>query len=301
MKKIIFIYNFICCIFISCSESIQGDISIAYIDENPIFLSQIDKLHEKELYNFSALVYDMRKEALNNYLDYLILLEEANNQNTTWKDIISQYNIVHGLQEENENNGTPRIPRSLIDSLRRKHSINILLPEPVAPELRLDSCIVIPIQDNNAKVTLTLIADVSCPSCKQLYPFIKRIVSKYGNRVNYNYINYGEDVSVYSKALIANCKNSYLLLDSLMSNAILPDSMQLVALMLSLGSTKEDCTNYLQCQYYSDRLNAHNTYIYEKGIYATPTVLINNRPIRDAHDTVAIESMLNRVIDKFYK
>ncbi|MCQ2214954.1 MAG: hypothetical protein MJZ31_03430 [Bacteroidales bacterium] len=285
-------------IFCSCSRSYDGFVPVAMVDGTPIYLEQIDREYESAIYNHNIVVYELRDMALNSYIGYLLLREESQKIGGTEMDVLSAFALRRGDTCIDNSEQLFRYKQELIDSLKREHDIKISLLEPLAPALDLDSVFQIMVSSAPSPVTLTLVADISCESCRKAYPIFKDISKLYAGRINCRYIDFAPVSDIYSKALTISEWNDKgaVLLDSLMTTACPPDSTKVINILSGLGldvsciaeeETNKNLTEMIDINHY--RISA-------SGMGQTPTILVNNRPLRNPYYKEGICSMIERAI-----
>jgi protein-disulfide isomerase len=316
----------------SCSHSgtnkLISDNITAYIDTIPINVYEVDNNIRQELYDELNRIYIIRKIALEDVIKNKLLLLEATKYKITIDKLLDSL-YQHGINSKRfqkyiiDNryyNGIPVFERTLkyydinlvhghevlikrfkeyllmnyVDSLKVIYKARILLQPPISPNIKFDDLMVHYRGDLKSKVTLTVISDFECEMCRKYNAIFDSIYLKYGNKVRFGYTNFGSYVSVSALAAESAARQGkfWEMHDSIFSSSTLPDTSDILRIAknmnLNIGEFKSDFNDKgLQT------IVEKNLYIIKNaGIYATPTIMINNKPIFNSSSVNEIEKML---------
>ncbi|MCQ2236197.1 MAG: thioredoxin domain-containing protein [Bacteroidales bacterium] len=287
--------NFILiCIIVSllaCSDDKRQNNAIAYVDNEPITIAQIDRLIENDIYGHAISMYELRKSVIDSHIEYVVLSKEAQKQGMS---VSQMFDTIANVA----NNAHDEYKRHIIDSLLNLHHVKVLLKEPLAPKVNLDSAFHIDVINISSTVTITLVADASCSSCHEVYPIVESLLEKYRGKVNYRYVNFSLSPTLYAKALLLADEKGKAssLLDTIMSSQVDYDSLRIMSL---LSSYDIDPSLFETSQLGNDLeaiVNLNNAYISRKGVDKTPTILINDRPVRNPFDFDRISKLIDRAL-----
>lgn len=189
----------------------------------------------------------------------------------------------------------------VLAKVKKENKFALMMKEPVAPEVKLNTDGFITRGNPNAKVTLVEFADFKCPHCREASKGFKAIYKKYDKTVKFVYIDFpiGADLSmsVMSGAYCANKQNKYWEYHE-MAFENQPK--------LSLKSAEEfgeklklDMTKYKQClatpeaKSLAEKGKAEGERV---GVTGTPTIYINGRRALIGHTEEALSSALDKAL-----
>jgi len=318
------------------SKNYQEDQPAAIVDNDTIFLSSIDRELKNKLYDLLYYTYVIRRTKTEEAIGYKILEKEAQKNKLSYLEFINKIiddsiksgrmlefsvsrrfniygipvyqDIPHNVslntyegQEILKKVYSDYILNNIIDSLKHKYKTSILLSPPLLPSIDF-SDIRIHLKGNlNSKTTLLIISDVNCSQCKEKYNDLNSLMKKYEKEVKFGYISYSGEISCEIIALEAAAnqnkfwelldilyqKNSYQC-DSLFYHNIV-DKLKLNIQVFESDMKSDKIANALKTSF--EKLN-------KKGIYGTPSILINNKLVPDVMDVGMIEKMLKSEINK---
>lgn len=296
MKNVLL--QLVCLLLIACANTGgRRSNSIAYVDGETISLESVDRVIEKEIYDYLKSIYELRKSILDAHVDFIILDKEARRVGMSIPEMVDSIANHNGAQSMSSD--MLKIYKDhIVDSLRQLHSIKILLKEPLPPTVDMDSAYHIDLLESKSPVTVTLIADASCTSCHELYPTLKTILKNYKDKINCRYVNFTYEPTLCAKALmLANeVGKASELLDTIMCHSTAPDSTRLMSILSSYSIDTSIFENREMVEYMESVINWSNMNVSRSGIDQTPTVLINNRPISNPFDSKRMREMIDRAI-----
>jgi len=197
-------------IFFGCNtknDKMQKDKIIATVNNNNIFLSELDSIVANQ-------IYSIRVDALELILSRNIIGYEAIKQGKTEKELIEkQINTKcrevtkkdieeYILQNEILYVDTSSISLYLlniyrknrqtlyIDSLKKYYSVKIKLKPLFFKNINTSGIYSHNLTKNNSKTEVIIISDFKCPSCQKAEKALKELYSKYNNKVNFKFVFY---------------------------------------------------------------------------------------------------------------
>ncbi|MDO4462869.1 MAG: thioredoxin domain-containing protein [Bacteroidia bacterium] len=287
-------------LFVACQSAPPKSNAIAYVDGEPISISQIDHIVEGDIYSHAIAMYEIRKSVLDSHVEYVVLNNEAKKRGLSISQMIDS---LVGLSDNISDSQLNQANNQIVDSLLALHKVDILLKEPLAPRVNIDSAFHINIANSNSPVKITLIADASCNSCHEVYPIVISLLKNYDEAVTCQYVNFSLEPTIYAKALMLADEYGRApeVLDTLMSCSSTPDSLALMSILASYDIDTSIFQNKQLAAELQQVVYSNNAYISHKGIDKTPTLLINGRPVRNPFDYDRICAMVNRALSDTYQ
>jgi hypothetical protein len=316
-----FSFLFIFSIF-SCSEKRR---QAATINGEAIFLEEIDEVIEPQLYYHLMEIYESRKIALSALIETKILNFEALKRGMSYQAFLdSLYNseIHNAAPKKNQltfvqdssgkfdisyEQGRQYLLKKQESDLRKrwadslstfyKVEINLKRPEKV---FLLDMQDVKSYYKNGADLPLTVwvVSDFDCFSCRELQPMIESTLTKYSDKVNFAYVFYSGMVSRASIAAeCADRQGKFWEMKDLLNNDLTKDITKYVRFANEIGMDtirfKKDFDDPDIYHMISNNLDI----LAKKGIFATPSIVIGKR----MYFNIQNEKELSYLIDSHLK
>jgi len=302
-----------------------------YIGETPVPLTEIDKMAQQELYDELYRIYIIRKTAFREYAKQYMLKEEARRyglnkdeylkkyfsgriNEESVKKYISENNITtfpelkRGLKyyDVNSNEGKQMaeesykiyLEKKLVDSLYTVYKPKMIIEAPVPPRIELSNIYTHFRGNADASVTVLEISDMECSKCREYYPVYAKLYNKYKDKVKFGYIHYGSYVTLSSLATEAAGKQGkfWEMKEAIYKMENLPDTNRILSIAKQLNLNMSTFINDLNNPDIEEKLNYSFKLIKYYGIYATPTILVNGKPVFDSSSETEIEKAINEVL-----
>lgn len=336
MKIYISIIAILELLLLSCSnkpDSANSEV-IALVNGEKIYSYQVDKLIQQELYDELNRIYNIKSEALDSYIDLEILHQQAKKENISsdlyadkhvkWKiksfgtdSLYNLYKLGERLKFHALNLSTAMqdtfgeklslkynlracIIQELIDSLKQNANINKYLYPPKSPNIDLNDLLVFYRGKSDSKVSVYIISDFDCNKCIESHLMYDSLYINYKNTVKFGYINFS---TIPTLAQIACCAANeqgafWEYHDSLYNQKNFIDSLTVYNIAkqvnLNIDKFQSDIRNIV----IADKINQTIQRLIERGIFATPTVIVNNRLIYDSNSYDEISHLINMELDK---
>jgi hypothetical protein len=308
--------------------------AIALVNGYSVSYKEIDQTISQELYDELNRIYLIRKIALDEFLKEKLLNLEASKKKISKNALLDSFyqkkitpSTLKGFIETNKySNGIPILEHSLtyydintpkgnsmlmkkfkdflrlqyIDSLKVAYNTKILIKPPVAPVMKIENLMVHYKGNLASKVTLLLISDFDCSMCRENYPIFNSLFKKYKDRIRFGYTHFGSYVSISAIASECAAKQGkfWEMYDSIMSSKSIPDTANLIKIASSMNI---DIKKF-QTALYDKNIRAsveNNFYILDAaGIYATPTIMINDKLLFNSSSVSDIENTLNEELSR---
>ena len=216
----------------ACSPQNQN--IVATIDGKPITMQQIDAMARNQLFSMLESIYQIRHNVLDEYINQLVINIEAENKELSYNDYLElnvYSKITDSLVDDKAEKLGGYVPdrtdftrrydcsttfgraylveslcrqmvSDLADSLRKHHSINIMLqsPEPMRPRADLSKLKISHKGNLNAEKSIVLVGSYACDGCKAAWPLFNELFELYGTKLKFGFCFYEGVPSVASLA-----------------------------------------------------------------------------------------------------
>ena len=130
--------------------------------------------------------------------------------------------------------------------------------------------------------------------CREFNPIFDSIYSKYKAQVCFGYTNFGSYVTLSSMAAESAAKQGkfWEMHDSLFSASLLPDTTDLFRIASKINLNIEEFKKDLYDKNLATNIESNLFTLKNAGIYATPTIMMNNKLIFNSSSIYEIEQKL---------
>ncbi len=327
---LIFIFTFYLTVTNACkSEDKNRDNIVASIDDENLYIEEIDLNVKQELYNELYKIYLIRKKQVDKTINRKIILLEAQKYHISADSLLNHliipqidsnkflslegniHNEIIGnpnpnksqkknmsFLPENQNNRISKFNeyqlKKYLDSLRVLYKVTINLQPPKIPNEIIDRISMHCKGNMKSPVTVWLISDLECSSCKEAKPIYDTIFKNYNGKIKIAYSYFSDAVTISSLALeCASTQNKfwemYNYLDDAKKipslNSILNIGEKIGLNMKTFISEIQDSTTYYKILYNFERIS-------NAGFLGTPMVVINGKVISNPTSKEEIENII---------
>jgi len=143
---------------------------------------------------------------------------------------------------------------------------------------------------------------MDCHICREQNQFFEDLFEKYRDKVKFGFTHFGSYVSNSALASEAagNQGKFWEMHDSIFALQSIPDSTALFRIARSLNLKMDDFVNDYESIELKDQIQGNLLKLEDAGVYGTPTVFINNKPIFDNSSSEEIESLLEVEMKREY-
>lgn len=301
---------------ISCNqknEKHREDI-IAEVNGIEINSSDLDMLVRQELFDELNRIYNIRDLALTELVKIKILEQEATKHNKSVPEflraytdsVINRYSYDSLVSKYNLNTPTAMIYKTsmmqippdtyegrlnqrskleyiiqtqLIDSLINKGNVKRFLYPPKSPRINMEKQAISYRGNKESDVTLYLISDFDCGKCIELHPIYDSIYSKYKDKVRFGYVNYSGAPSplIIASEAMNNQGKFWEFYDTVFKINAMIDSTRIFDIADSLRLDMDKFRADFNSKQVVDKISSSFNIIEIAGIYATPTIIVNDR------------------------
>lgn len=302
-----------------------------------IYLQDIDRSVDQELYNILQRVYALRKTALDGMIQQYIIAEEAKKANQSEEEFIRK-NIIEKVTDNSideyirirgiENRGIPSISNTfesvktgtsegrkmireilqtilkdkLVDSLKKVYAVNISLSPPKPPLIHIDTTkLLVHYRGNlSSKVTFWEISDLECPSCHDGSRIYQEIYEKYKDRLRFAFVHFSGSITTAALASEAAAKQGrfWEMHDAIFKYPPTTSPGFYHYLSDSLKLDKSQFAADLRDSTVVQQIRSNIRYLQGKNFYTTPALLINSTLVLDPFSGQQIEETIKTMISE---
>lgn len=291
---------------------------IATLNNKNIFVDNIDSI-------IGFQVYEQRLNALKLYVSKRILEEEAKKQNLSLKDFtekqinqkcekvtkrdIEKYikkgnisyidtnnikNYLLNLKQKDRQEG-------LLDSLKQYYAIKIKLQPPFFNYIETTDIYSFNINQNKSNIEVLIVSDFACPSCQNAEKQLKELYMKYNNKVLFKFVYFSAYIGKSALACEAAAKQNKFrqMHDIIFKNTELlhQDSIYFdFAKELDLNITQFN--KEINDQQILKKFVKNRELLITKGIYSTPTFVVNGKVLDKRHSMDYLEDVIIEELKK---
>ncbi|MFN8208100.1 MAG: thioredoxin domain-containing protein [Bacteroidales bacterium] len=321
-------------IFNACNSK-EPEVVIAKTNKEDITLYNIDKTINQQLYADLYHIYFIRSIALEQVVFNKLLTYESDkykiNIDTLYRmKILSKINdsLVEKIIKSNglENNITIPNRNKLIpfnlksneakryliqeceemlktqysDSLKKIYNYKNLLAPPERIKTIIESKTGHFRGNLNSKITVFEISDFYCDVCKKSAPVYNAIYEKYKDKVKFCFLNFAPDISFASLACeSASMQGKFWQMhDSIFRIKQNVDSLTIIKIASDIGLDIPMFLKDLGSEKNYQAIQNEIAYLFTKGFFATPTIIINGSIVNDPTSYIEINELLEKEIAK---
>lgn len=306
-----FIFVFLPLLLFSCSN--QNKEIVAEVNGESILLSDLSEVNKQELFDLLNMAYEIKLKALDDVVKKRLLEKEAKNSHLAVDQYLDLYvemkmnanidsvreryglrsnqttivrNQLYASSSESmegklalKNKLRSAIIQQLVDSLYGKASIKKYIYPPKQPE-----CVItdLPIHyrgNMKAGVSLIVVSDFNCERCAAFESTLQRIYAEYKGRVKFGFISFADFPTLPALACEAAGRQNkfWEFHDAIFEHKNVTDSTYLFSLAKSKSLNVDQFRKDLKAPDNYKTLDKTMNDLVSKGVFATPTIIINDR------------------------
>lgn len=321
---------------LSCNTDTDNKKIVAEVNGENLYSEELDRLIIQEIYDELNRIYTIKDLALNKLIERKLLLRESEKQcltpesylnnfidsvinHNSYDSLLVKYNVgenfhhVHNTSLFNISTNTyegkliqekklrKAIKDKLIDSLTHSSIIEKYLYPPQSPKLNnLEEYVTSYRGNKNSHTTMILISDFDCGRCIDFHSIYDSIYDNYKDKIKFGYINFS---GLPSTAIIASeaCNSQdmfWKFYDIAYKNNEYIDSVKAFNIAEELNLDMNKFAGEFNSPELINRIENSFKKLHEYGIYATPTIIINNRLLFNSGSYKEIERLLEIELKK---
>lgn len=333
MNRILISITLLVVTLCGCQKRASNEI-VASIDNTEISMADLDGVIEKQLHLMLQGIHILRRETLKEYINEIIIKKEAAKNNTTVSElkasIIKQkltkefitsrsaelngfipdsrdpqkgydittefgYNyLLHLLKKEVINIYT--------DSVKTNYAITTNLPSPekLRPSVDISDLKVNYFDHNKKGVSLILVGNYGCESCKSSLELVNRIYAKHKKRVSYGYVFFDAIPSLPALAAdAAAAQNKFREMHHALYNSRVNiyDSTHIKRLAETLNLNIQEFNESIASEQLKKTIEKNIETLNTQGVYATPSLIINGKIFMPPFKEVELNDYVERLLE----
>jgi len=304
----------------------------AMIDNKPVYLTDIDKSTKQELFDELYRIYIIRKTAINETFKEFMLISESKKSGKSKEEFIKYY-YKQRINDSSLNNFSNKLNNpvveykrtlkyfdinskkgkelvlegfkkylleKLIDSLKAVYKPKILIEPPLPPEINLNKIPTHYRGNLDSKVTFLEVTDMECDKCREFYPLYKKLYQKYHQKVRFGFIHFSSYVTLCATATECATKQNkfWEMHDDIMNLPKLPDTTDVFLIAKKLNINMELFNKNFYDSETTNKIEYNFKLLKYCGLFGTPTILINGKPIFNSSSQVEIEDVISKELGK---
>lgn len=304
MRTILSIYLFLT--LLSCAGRYEE--VIAEIDGYKLYASELSQITTQETFDLLNMAYEIKMRALDDLVKRKLIEIQASKQGTDVDKYLDAY-VESKIKSQtmfqdndlfSKNRLRSVLIEQLTDSLYKMAHIKRYIYPPKQPRcVIVDLCI--HYRGNlNATTHFIVASDFNCKRCAEFEKTLKRIYDKYHDKVKFGFVSFADEPTYASLACeaAANQGKFWEFHDAVFAHNAFPDSTFVLGLAKNLGL---DVTKFKQELLSSENYNKVNhaiSTLMERGLFATPTIIINDRLIYITNSYEELTKLLDQELEE---
>ena len=306
-------YYMYLCFLLLCSCSNRNKNIVAEVNGYEIYSFELSQLTTQETFDLLNTAYEIKLKALDDLIKHKLIEHEAITAGKTFDSYLDDYvkkamtikedsllmiygsvkeRVLHSRESLNKvssesiegnislkNDIRAAVIQHLADSLYNKAQIKRFLYPPKQPKCIIDDLNVRYRGNLKATTTFVVASDFDCKRCVDFEKTLKRIYNEYKDRVKFGFINFADEPTLASLSCEAAAKYNrfWEFHDAIFEHENLVDSTFIFNIAKNGGLDCEEYKRELVSTENYDKVNHSINKLMERGLFATPTIIINNR------------------------
>lgn len=286
----------------SCSKG--GEEVVAEINGYKLYASELSQVTTQETFDLLNMAYEIKMRALDDLIKRKLIEYEALGRRILVDEYLDTYvdsimTVSTGIDTADlslKNSMRSVLIRHLADSLFNKAQIKRYVYPPKQPKCVVADLCVQYRGNLDAATHLIVASDFCCKRCAEFEKTLKRIYDKYHDRVKFGFVSFADEPNLASLACEAAGKYGkfWEFHDAIFSYNVLPDSAYIWGLAKNLGLDVAGYKQDLQSAETYNNVNHTINKLMERGLFATPTIIINNRLVYITNSYEELTKLLDK-------
>lgn len=282
----------------ACSN--RNEEVVAEVNGHKLYSSELSQVTKQEIFDLLNMTYEIKLRSLDDLIKRKLIEFEASNQKVSVDDFLNVY-ISKTIQDSvmvsmSANRRRALLIQRLADSLFNEAHIKRYIYPPRRPNCVVADLCVHYRGNLDAKTHLIVASDFNCQRCAEFEKTLKRIYNEYQDKVKFGFVSFADEPTLASLACEAADKYGkfWEFHDAMFSYRAPLDSAYVYGLAKSMGL---DVVKYKQdllaAKNYNDVNHTINK-LMERGLFATPTIIINDRLVYITNSYEELTTLLDQ-------
>lgn len=301
--------KYLLCLFVlflySCSN--RKNELVAEINAHKLYASELSRVTTQETFDLLNMAYEIRMRALDDLIKRKLIEYEAEDRGLCLEKFLDAYidsvmsndTVIHIEDLASKNRLRGVLIEELADSLFKKAQIRRYIYPPKQPTCIVEDLNVHYRGNLDATTHLIVASDYNCKRCIEFEKTLMRIYNEYRDRVKFGFINFADGPILPSLACEAADKYGkfWEFHDAMFACDAIPDSAYIFGLAQNLGLDVDRYKQELLSTENYNKVNHAISRLMEKGLFATPTIIINNRLVYITNSYEELTRLLDQELD----
>lgn len=296
-----------------CSCAGQRKDVVAEFDGQEILLSELSERTQQEMFDLLNMAYEIKMKAVDDLIKERLLEKESEKQGVSVQQYINSYINLNAdsfflvnseMESRNgiQQSGKQRsyLIQGLADSLFRKAKIKKYVYPPKQPELIIAD-LPIHYRGNLSSPTNLLVAsDFDCQRCIEFEKTLQRLYDKYQKKVKFGFVNFAGLPTLPALACEAAAKQDkfWVFHDAAFQYREMADSSFLFDFAQKEGMNMKQFKHDLFSEETYGKVDQTINKLAKRGLFATPTVIINNRLVYMTNSFEELSKLLDNELNE---
>lgn len=317
-------------LFISCNAPIVNkDDVVAEVNGEKILLSELSSQSKQEIFDLLNTAYEIKNRVLTNLIKQKLLENAAKDENKSLEEFLDSLAQQKSLLDQDSlkkdygistqsfyaKNGLVslekgsmeeelsfrqklrgRIAQTLVDSLYQRADIKRYLYPPKQPECVVRDLCVRYRGNLDSSVSFIVASDYNCERCVQFEKTLSRLYDKYKDRVKFGFVHFADAPSLAALACEAADKQKqfWAFHDAIFNYEGVADS----TFIYNFAKSKRLDMKVFDADLHSPdsfkEMDKTINQLVERGLMATPTIIINDRLVYVTNSYEELSKLLER-------
>jgi protein-disulfide isomerase len=310
-----------------------GDEVVAVINNDSVYYSDIDKQVKQQIFDELNRIYVIRQLALDETIDERLIEQAARKKSLSKSNYLENYfqrylnknSIMRfasymqydsfGINDLQRNIRTLNIHsqegeellvekykkylrNKLVDSLKAKAVIISKLKPPTNFEIDVNELNVHYTGNLNASTSLIIISDFECEFCREYHNIYEYLFKKYHSKIKLGFVNFSPYISICARAAESAAKQGkfWEMHNQLFSEKQLPDTLKIYQMARQINLNMSNFKSDFYSKEVNDLLNDNSQKCIDRGLFATPTIIVNGNVLFNSSSKEYIEKMIEETL-----
>lgn len=273
------------CFLLLCSCADGHKDVVAEFDGQEIVLSELSERTRQEMFDLLNMAYEIKMKAIDDLIKERLLEKEAQKKGISVEQYMDTYiqmsadSLVNNRVIWRKGKQRSYLIQNLTDSLFRKAIIRKYVYPPKQPELIMEDLPVHYRGNLSSSVSLVVASDFDCKRCVEFEKTLQRLYDKYQKDVKFGFINFAGLPTLPALACEAAAKQDkfWIFYEAAFQHKEMADSSYLFSFAKKEGMDMEQFKHDLFSEETYNKVDHTINELAKRGLFATPTVIINNR------------------------
>jgi protein-disulfide isomerase len=308
---------------------------VAVINSDSVYYADIDNKVKQQIFDELNRIYLIRQLALDETIDEILIEQEAEKKGLSEPEYLEiyfkkymdtpsimkfasdmQYDLF-GINDLQRNIRTVNIHSQegeklldekyrkylrnrLVDSLKAKAVIISKLKPPENFAIDVNKLNVHYAGNLNASTSLIIISDFECEYCRRYDNIYEHLFRKYQSKIKLGFVNFSPYISICARAAESAAKQDkfWQMHDQLFREKQLPDTSNIFRIAGELNLDMDKFKKDFYSKEVNDLIKNNSQKCMDMGLFATPTILVNNEVIFNSSSKEEIEKMIQEILAK---